>query len=120
MKRTDLGRWGEDIVARILGYTRVPYSGAVWPHKQDLAKTVIRGINTGAGGIEKYPLKYVAQVKTTEGEEFLTQWQDLERHAKVERAEPRWFDVVKTPNEAFIFERRLRRVVRLGVGGEYP
>lgn len=118
VKPTKIGRWGEDLVARILGYTRVPFSGSVWPHKQDLVSER-RASSDGHAVDDIVVEKEIAQVKTTESEDFLEQWKALSKHARVEGAIPRWFDVVKAPNEAYIFERRLVRVIRLGVGGEY-
>lgn len=105
-------------MAKHLKYKRVPYSGALWPHKQDLVKTIVRGVNTGEGGIEKWPAKYIAQVKTTESETFTREYDALLHYADVERAKPQWYYVVRTPNEALIFRLELVKSVKLGIGGD--
>ncbi len=108
-----LGRWGEDLVAKYLGLKRVRFSGADWPHKEDV------------GGFLARPsaptVKILGQVKTTVTDDqtgFLKSWLALAKNARAETAEPIWLEVYKTDWEAYIFEKRLVRVVRLGVGGK--
>lgn len=107
-----LGRWGEDLVAKYLGFKRQPFSGGAWPYREDLIRLKLRAFAPGH-------LKELAQVKTTASDsKFLEQWLQLAKNAAVEKAEPVWYDVIKTDWEAYVFERRLVRVVKLGVGGE--
>lgn len=104
MRRNELGRWGEDLVATALGFRRVKFSGSVWPWLEDLART-FRG------------RKELAQVKTTESEDWVSQWIALVQHAEAEDATARWFNVVKTHDAAYIFEVVLRKEITLGIGG---
>ena len=99
-----IGRWGENLVAKVLGYRRVPASGSRWPHKEDLTRMHSRQ-------------KELAQMKTTEGDAFLKHWLALERHANIEGAEPRWYDVVSHGGEVFVFERTLVYRANVGIGG---
>ena len=104
MKRNELGRWGEDLVAKHLGFRRVKFSGSVWPWLEDLVRT-FRG------------RKELAQVKTTATEDFVNQWIALVQHAEAEDAKARWFTVVRTYGVAYIFEVVLRKEIILGIGG---
>lgn len=105
MART-LGRIGEDLVAAVFGFKRVPLSGAQWPNKEDLVKN-------GAHGA-----KYLAQVKTTRDRGKARAWEELVKNAAAEGAEPVFFDVVITPAKAYVFERVLVHEEDLvGIGG---
>lgn len=103
--RSKLGRWGEEFVAKHLGFKRVPFSGSVWPYLEDLERT-------------RRGNKELAQVKTTESDAFLVEWMKLCASANSAEARPRWFSVVRQPGAAYIFETTLVKEVILGIGGE--
>lgn len=100
-----VGRWGEDLVARIFGYRRVPASGSRWPNKEDLVRMHSRK-------------KELAQVKTSGARGFIDDWLALERHAGIEGAEPRWYDVVRHGGVVYVFERTLLAKRNVGLGGD--
>jgi len=105
-----LGRWGEDLVARLLNYVRVPLSGAKWPYVEDLFRE--------RDGIETFMKRSLAQVKTTQSQKFVERWALLEKRAEAEDAEPRWYEVYVGSQEVLIFEKRLVRRLNVGIGGE--
>lgn len=101
------------MAAKYLGLRRVPFSGADWPHREDLIGDRVRPSTP--------TLKVLGQVKTAATDDqtgFLKQWLELAKNARVESAEPIWIEIYKTDWEAYIFEMRLVRKVKLGVGGE--
>ncbi len=107
---SDIGQLGESIVAALLGFKRVPASGARWPNKEDLIRS-LPGIATSR--------KELAQVKTTTGVEFFKEWGKLVNHAEAEGAKPRWFEVYILPGQkAMVFEKVLFDTVDFGVGGD--
>lgn len=109
-----LGRFGEDLVARLFGYRRQPFSGGRWPFKEDLVREV--GLPDFAGSREVVTMHGdLAQVKTTRGQTFVQEYQKLEAHALAEGREACWYEVVVTPREVYVFEKRLIHVEPLGV-----
>jgi hypothetical protein len=101
-----------------MGYKRVPFSGGVWPYLEDLVRErIVSFKDKGGGGRETMKVRHLAQVKTTESDAFLKEWLKLEEHAQTENAVPHWYTVVKTPQQAYIFETRLAKVILLGIGG---
>jgi hypothetical protein len=63
----------------------------------------------------------MGQCKTTATDDqtgFLRQWLELAKDAKADNKEPVWVEVYRTPWEAYVFEKRLVKKIRLGIGGE--
>jgi hypothetical protein len=117
VKTSKLGRYGEELVARLLGYERQPASGAIWPMKEDLIKKEVRGGRT--------VYTCLAQVKTHQtvgsGKRgFLKEFLRLRNHAEARTGgRCAWFTVWVTPAKAYIFETRLvKEVDRVRIGGE--
>lgn len=105
MSRDTLGQRGEKIVRAAFPEMKLhlqPASGARWPRKQDLEGP-----------------RHVVQVKTTMRDKFLSDYLSLLGTATIEGKEPRWYEVHITANEreAVIVERRVVKIVDLGVGG---
>ena len=59
--------------------------------------------------------RVVAQVKTTTSKKFLEQYDALLEHGLAEQADIRWFDVVLTSTQAFVFEKIFVSSVPLGI-----
>lgn len=126
-RSSELGRWGEDLLCKILGYKRQPGSGSQWPKSQDLVREIpglsrsqARRLAVQHGfGTEDAIYREVAQVKATEAREFLDGYEKLVKYAEAERALPHWYIVVKTPQRAHIFEVVPIKEVLLGLGGDF-
>lgn len=104
-----IGRLGEDLVCRLLGYRRQPVSGGKWPWKEDLVK------DTPAGDLAGKIMREIAQVKTTTNVKMLEQYLDLIEYADAEGADATWYEVYLTPNRAWVFERKLIDISPLGL-----
>lgn len=110
MSSFKIGRWGEEMLASLWGLQRVPFSGGLWPHTDDLI---------GYPNVGSFPEKMLVQVKTTQADTFLQKYRQLVANARRQHAHPRWIEIIKTPQAAYIFERVLIQRVELGIGGDY-
>jgi len=101
----NLGRFGEELVAKLTNMKRVRGSGARWPWKQDLWSD-----NT----------KRLGQVKTSRSKAFVRSWNSLRNRAKAERAYPVWYNVYVVDGDctAYVFEIRHIHTIQLGPGGD--
>lgn len=100
-----LGDFGEKVIVRAFPRMRLrqqPGSGNRWPRQEDLEGP-----------------RHLVQVKTTRASDFLDAWLSLYGRAAAEGKNPKWYEIVITANEreAVIFERRMVKIVDLGVGG---